>query len=79
MILTLPDDPALADLSESEIRLDLACALFASGRISRAVAVRMAAIERYHFDQELVRRRIPSYTEEMLEEDAAALRKIFPR
>lgn len=79
MILTLPDDPALADLSESDIRLDLACALFAAGRISRPVATRMAGVERSDFDQELVRRRIPSYTEEMLENDVATLRKIFPR
>jgi predicted HTH domain antitoxin len=79
MILTLPDDPALADMSESDIRLDLACALFAAGRISRSVAARMAGIERYDLDLELVRRRIPSYTEEMLDEDIGTLEKIFPK
>jgi predicted HTH domain antitoxin len=79
MILTLPDDPALADMSESEIRLDLACALFAASRISRSVAARMAGMERYDFDLELVRRRIPSITEEMLEEDMETLEKIFPK
>lgn len=78
MTLTLPDDPALADLTESEIRLDLACALFAAGRISRPVAARMAGMERFDFDRELVVRRIPSYTEEMLEEDLASLQKAFP-
>jgi predicted HTH domain antitoxin len=78
MTLTLPDDPALADLTESEIRLDLACALFAAGRISRTVAARMAGMERFDFDRELVARRIPSYTEEMLEEDLATLMKTFP-
>ena len=79
MILTLPDDPALADMSEADIRLDLACALFAAGRISRSVAARMAGIERYDFDLELVRRRIPSYTEEMLDEDLGTLEKIFQK
>jgi predicted HTH domain antitoxin len=79
MILTVPDDPALADMTESDIRLDLACALFAAGRISRPVAARMAGLERDGFDQELIRRRIPSYTEEMLEEDMATLEKIFPK
>ena len=79
MILTLPDDPALADMSESDIRLDLACALFAAGRISRSVAARMAGMVRFDFDMELVRRRIPSYTEEMLEEDIVTLEKIFPK
>jgi predicted HTH domain antitoxin len=79
MILILPDDPALADLSEADIRLDLACALFAAGRVSRPVAARMAGLDRCEFDQELVRRRIPSYTEEMLDDDVATLGKIFPR
>lgn len=79
MILTLPDDPALADMSESDIRLDLACALYAAGRVSRGVACRIAAMERFDFDQELTRRRIPSYTEEMLDEDIANLRRIFPK
>jgi predicted HTH domain antitoxin len=79
MILTLPDDPALADMTESDLRLDLACALFAAGRISRAVACRVAAMERFEFDQELIRRRIPSYTEDMLNEDIASLRRVFPQ
>lgn len=79
MTLTLPDDPALADMTESDIRLDLACALFAAGRVSRAVACRIAGMERSTFDQELIRRRIPGYTEEMLDEDLATLRRIFPQ
>lgn len=79
MTLTLPDDPALDGLAESDIRLDLACALFAGGRISRSVGARMAGMERFDFDAELVRRKIPSFTEEMLEEDLATLRKLFPK
>ena len=79
MILTLRDDPALADMSESDIRLDLACALFAAGRISRVVACRIAGMERLPFDQEFIRRRIPSVTEEMLDDDIANLHRIFPR
>ena len=78
MTLIVPDDPALADLTEAEIRIDLACALFAAGRISRSVAARMAGMERFDFDRELVARRIPGYTEEMLEEDLANLTKAFP-
>ncbi len=38
----------------------------------------MAGMERFDFDRELVARRIPSYTEAMLEEDLATLRKNFP-
>ena len=79
MILTLPDDPALADMTESDIRLDLACALYAAGRVSRIIACRIARMDRFAFDQELIRRRIPSYTEEMLDDDLTNLSKIFPR
>jgi predicted HTH domain antitoxin len=79
VILTLPDDPALADMSESDIRLDLACALYAAGRVSRGVACRIAGMQRIDFDQELIRRRIPGYTEEMLDDDIASLSRIFPK
>jgi predicted HTH domain antitoxin len=79
MTLTLPDDPALAEFSELDIRLDLACALFAAGRISRMVAARMAGMERFDFDRELAGRRIPTCTEEMLEEDIGTLRTLFPK
>jgi predicted HTH domain antitoxin len=79
MTLTLPDDPALADLAESDIRLDLACALFAAGRISHAVAARLAGVERLAFDQELFRRHIPSYTDDMLTEDLTTLGQLFPK
>lgn len=78
MIITLPDDPALEGLTEPEIRLDLACGLLGAGRISRSVAARMAGLSQYDFDAELYRRRIPAYTEELLDEDISTLRKLFP-
>jgi hypothetical protein len=40
---------------------------------------RIAGIDRQPFDQELARRRIPSFTEEMLDDEIANLRQIFPR
>jgi predicted HTH domain antitoxin len=73
LTLTLPDHPVLEELSESDLRLDLACALFAAGRISRTVAADMAGVDRNAFDAELYRRRIPSYTEEMLAQDLETL------
>ena len=59
MTITLPDDPALAALSEAELRLDLACALFAAGRVVRSVAARIAGLDSLAFDEEIFRRRIP--------------------
>jgi predicted HTH domain antitoxin len=79
MTLTLPDDPALAELGEAGLRLDLACALFAAGRVSRGVAARIAGMERIAFDEELFRRQIPSFTEETMAEDLESLRALFPK
>jgi predicted HTH domain antitoxin len=73
MILTLPDEPALASFDESELKLELAVALFSSGRISRSVAASIAGLDRFVFDEELFRRRIPSFTPEMLDQDLASL------
>ena len=78
MTFTLPDDPALQDFTETEIRLDLACALFAAGRISRPIAARMAGLERHEMDAELLRRKVSGFTQETLDEDLATLATIFP-
>ena len=69
MILTLPDDPALTSFHESELRLELAVSLFSSGRIPRSVAAGIAGMNRFEFDDELFRRRIPSFTPESLQQD----------
>jgi predicted HTH domain antitoxin len=73
VILTLPDEPALASFNEAELRLELGVALFASGKVSRSVAAAIAGLDRFRFDEELFRRHIPSYTPEMLEQDLVAL------
>ena len=79
MTITLPDDPALASMTQAEVQLDLACGLFASGRVSRAVAARIAGLGSLAFDEELFRRKIPSFTEEMLDQDLAALERLHGR
>ena len=76
MTITLPDDPALLHLDEAQLRLDLACGLFAAGRVSRSVCARIAGLGSFEFDEELFRRKIPSFTEEMLEQDLAALDRL---
>ena len=79
MTITLPDDPALASMTPAQVQLDLACGLFASGRVSRAVAARIAGLGSLAFDEELFRRKIPSFTEEMLDQDLAALERLHGR
>ena len=73
MNLTLPDEPALASFNEAELRLELAVALFSSGRVSRTVAASIAGQDQFAFDKELFQRRIPSFTHDMLEEDLSNL------
>jgi predicted HTH domain antitoxin len=73
MIITLPDEPALASFDEAELTLELAVALFASGRISRRVAAAIAGMDQFGFDEELFRRRVPSFTPDMLEQDLEAI------
>ena len=72
MILTLPDDLALGQVSEGELRLGLACGLYASGQVSRNVAARIAGLARSAFDEALFQRNIASYTPDMLAEDLQA-------
>lgn len=79
MTLILPDDPALAGFSEPDLRLGLACGLFSSGSVARGVAARIAGLDRRAFDEALFSRRIPSFTEEMLDEDVSGLKTLFPR
>jgi predicted HTH domain antitoxin len=69
MTLTLPDDPALAQVGVEELRLELACGLYSAGKISRGVGARIAGVSRLSFDEALTARHIPFYTPEMLEED----------
>ena len=77
--ITLPDDPALASMTPAQVQLDLACGLFASGRVSRSVAARIAGLGSLAFDEELFLRKIPSFTEEMLDQDLAALERLHGR
>lgn len=79
MTITLPDDPALAEIGEAAMLLDLACGAYAAGHLSRQLAAEVAGISRYDFDQALYARRIPSYTEEMLAQDLEAIRFLDSR
>jgi predicted HTH domain antitoxin len=78
MTLTLPDVPAVTRRSEAELRLELACALYAQGKISRVTGADIAGVDFFTFQGALGDRGIPIYTRKMLEEDMAALEKLFP-
>jgi predicted HTH domain antitoxin len=73
--------PALSDggrFTSEELRLELACALFARGRIGKIEGAALAGVDFFRFQQALCERQIPAYTEEMLADDLVTLNKLFP-
>ena len=79
VIITLTDLPEGAGLAADELRLELACALYARGRIGKVAGVQMAGVDFFKFQQALEERGIPLYTEQMLADDVQALKDLFPR
>lgn len=75
MTLHLPDELIAAlHLTESELREELAIALYASGRLSFGQARRLAGLDWVRFRHLLAERNIPAhYDREDLEADMAAL------
>jgi predicted HTH domain antitoxin len=76
MTITLPDDPALAEMGEGEILLDLACGAYSAGHVSRLVAARMAGLDLHAFDEVLNERRISCFTEDAFAQDLQTLRSL---
>ena len=79
MTITLPDMPETARLSGDDLRLELACALYARGRIGKVRAAELAGVDFFTFQKALEERGIPLYSEEMLANDLETLKTLFPR
>ena len=73
MIIELPDVHSSEDLTPQEIRLELACALYARGRIGKVAATEMAGVDFFSFQRALTERGVPLYTHEMLASDIQSL------
>ncbi len=80
MKLTLPDDiDILHEMPEQELRLELACALYARGRIGKVAGAELAGVDFFAFQRAVSERGIPLYTEQMLANDIQTLQTLFPR
>ncbi|MCW5551778.1 MAG: UPF0175 family protein [Verrucomicrobiae bacterium] len=79
MIVELPDLPANERVTVEEIRLELACALYARGRIGKVAATEMAGVDFLTFQRALRERGVPLYTEQMLTSDLQSLNESFPK
>jgi predicted HTH domain antitoxin len=77
--ITLPDLPEAARLDAAELRLELACALYARGRVGKIAATEMAGVDFFTFQRALEERGIPLYSEQMLADDVQTLKTLFPR
>ncbi|MBI4028284.1 MAG: UPF0175 family protein [Verrucomicrobia bacterium] len=78
MKLELPDFPLTERLTPEEVRLELACALYARGRIGKVMGAEMAGVDFFTFQRALGERGIPLYTEQMLANDIQTLKTLFP-
>ena len=79
MTLTLPDTIENFRLTPGEVRVELACALYARGLIGRVGATELAGVDFFAFQHALGESGIPIVTAQMLEEDLASLKALFPR
>jgi predicted HTH domain antitoxin len=76
--IELPDETLAESLTPQEVRLELACALYARGRMGKVAGSRLAGVDFFTFQRALRERNIPFYTENIVTEDLATLRHLFP-
>jgi predicted HTH domain antitoxin len=78
MTIELPVLSEGGGFTSEELRLELACALYARGRIGKIAGAELAGVDFFTFQQALGERQIPAYSDEMLAGDLATLNKLFP-
>jgi len=76
MTIQVPDLPATVQFSPEELRLELACALFARRKISSVTGARMAGVDLFAFQRALGERGIDIVTEKHLAEDLETLKRL---
>jgi predicted HTH domain antitoxin len=76
MRIELPDTPGTEHLTAEEMRLELACALFAQGKVSIVTGAHLAGLDFFSFQQALGEREIPIVTETNLQEDLATIQRL---
>jgi predicted HTH domain antitoxin len=77
MHLELPDSPVMRAMPPEALRLELACALYARGKIGKVDGAELAGVDFFAFQGALHDRGLEQYTREMVAEDAAALHNLL--
>lgn len=75
MTIEIPDRAA----SPAELKLEVACQLYAKGKLGKITAAEMAGLDLFAFQSELHRREIPIYTEQMLQSDLKTISTLFQK
>lgn len=79
MPLVISDETLQATgMNEQEAKVEIACCLFDAGKLAFGHAARLAGLTEPEFEAQLKLRDVPRYryTEEMLEDDVMALKKL---
>lgn len=79
MTIEIPDVPTAGRFTAEELQLELACALYARGRVGKLAGAKMAGVDFFAFQRALGERQIPIVTEKMLADDLETLKKLFPQ
>ena len=79
MTIELPDVPMSEKFTPEELRLELACALYARGRIGKVTASDLSGVDFFTFQRALGERNISVYSEQMLADDLQSLKTLFPQ
>lgn len=74
----MPDLPATERFTPEELRLELACALFAQHKVSSITGARMAGVDLFTFQRALGERGIEIVTAKQFAEDVETLKRLFP-
>jgi predicted HTH domain antitoxin len=78
MTLEMPDLPATERFTPDELRLELACALFAQRKITSITGARLAGVDLFTFQRALGERSIEIVTQEQFDQDVKTLKQLFP-
>lgn len=73
MTLELPDSPVVNQLTPASIQIELACALYASGKVGRLEAWRLSGTDFLSFQQALFDHGIPACDEDAVLRDLASI------
>ena len=79
MPLVIPDEMLkAAGTNESEAKIEIACRWFDAGKLTIGHAARFASLTETDFEAQLQKRNLPRYryTEQMLDDDVATLKKL---